>query len=164
MKRRAFLCGVSASALLAGCSKFRTYNGPQVTRVLVYKGTRHMYLMHHDMVLERYDVGLGFAPEGHKEVEGDGRTPEGNYWITHRNPDSAFHLSLGISYPNEADRAHARTLGQSPGGDIFIHGDPDRMRRRRGMDWTAGCIAVTDREIEQIYAMVTPGTPISIYP
>ena len=163
MNRRRFLVGVSTLALLSACSKFQTYNGPQVTRVLVFKGSRRMYLMHHDSVLEAYEIGLGFAPVGHKEVEGDGRTPEGEYFISHRNPNSAFHLSLGISYPNDADRAHAARLGESPGGDIFIHGDPDRNLRNQ-LDWTAGCISVPNRQIEEIYAMVEPGTPISIYP
>ena len=108
--------------------------------------------------------GLGFAPEGHKQFEGDGRTPEGTYIVDKRNPESTYHLSVGISYPNEADIAFAEAQGLSPGGDIFIHGgprpgiDPTDVR-----DWTAGCIAVTDRQIEEIYAMVKDGTPIDIY-
>ena len=108
-------------------------------------------------------------PVGHKEYEGDGKTPEGIYYITHRNPNSTYHLSLGISYPNDEDRAHAATLGKQPGGDIMIHGGPPRKangkpRKVSRPDWTAGCIAVTDDEIERIYAMVKPGTPIVILP
>ncbi|MBR9841573.1 MAG: L,D-transpeptidase family protein [Rhodobacteraceae bacterium] len=149
---------------LSGCaSKFKTYNGPEVTRVLVYKENRKMYLMHHDEVLVSYDIGLGFAPVGDKEIEGDGKTPEGNYVIDRRNPNSEFHLSIGVSYPDEGDKAHANTLGKRPGGDIFIHGRPWRYRDG-GQDWTAGCIAVTNKEIEDIYAMVRNGTMISIYP
>ena len=145
-----------------GNSKFKTYNGPAVTSVQVHKADRKMYLLHHDRVLKAYDVALGFAPEHHKQFEGDGRTPEGTYFINRRNPNSAFHLSLGISYPNAADRAYAEAMGKSPGGDIFIHGGPRRPVSQR--DWTEGCIAVTDREMERIYAMVKDGTPIHILP
>lgn len=152
-------------AVVAGCaSKFKTYYGPEVTRVLVYKGERKMYLLHHDEVLKAYNIDLGFAPEGHKQFEGDGRTPEGEYRIDRRNPNSAFHLSIGISYPNAEDIARARAAGKSPGGDIFIHGRPNKKKRGHGPDWTAGCISVKDREMEDIYAMVRDGTPISIYP
>jgi murein L,D-transpeptidase YafK len=151
---------------LSACapSKFRTYDGPEVTRVVVHKAERRMLLMHHDRVLRSYRIHLGFAPEGHKQFEGDGRTPEGRYYIDRRNPNSAFHLSLGISYPNDEDRERASLMGKSPGGDIFIHGGPRRGIDRMGRDWTAGCIAVTNREIEEIYAMVRTGTPIDIYP
>ncbi len=143
-------------------SKFKTYNGPTVTLVQVYKADRKMYLLHNDRVLKSYNIALGFAPAGHKNFEGDGRTPEGVYRINRRNPNSAFHLSLGISYPNAQDRAFAAAQGKSPGGDIFIHGWSRNPIKRR--DWTAGCIAVTDREMETIYAMVKDGTPIHIFP
>ena len=152
-------------AFLSGCaSKFRTYTGPEVTRLRLYKAQRLLVLDGADRVLRTYPIGLGFAPVGHKQFEGDGRTPEGSYVIDRRNPDSLFHLSVGISYPNEADIAFAESQGRSPGKDIFIHGGP-----RRGIDptnvrdWTAGCISVTDPEIEEIYAMVRDGTPIDIY-
>ena len=148
---------------VAGCSKFRTYNGPEVTRVIVNKGDRAMYLLNEEKVLKSYRVGLGFAPAGHKAFEGDGRTPEGEYMIDRRNPNSEFHLSIGISYPNQQDRAKALAENKSPGGDIFIHGRPWK-NRKGGRDWTAGCIAVTNREIEEIYAMVRDGTPITINP
>ncbi len=149
---------------VAGCSsKFKTYDGPEVTRVVVFKEERRMHLLHHEKVLKSYDFGLGFAPTGHKVIEGDGKTPEGHYTINRRNPNSQFHLSVGISYPNDQDRAVARAEGKSPGGDIFIHGRPWKYRKG-GRDWTAGCIAVTNKEIEEIYAMVRDGTPISIYP
>lgn len=149
---------------LASCSKFRTYDGPEVTRVIVVKSERQMYLMHHDTALETYAIDLGFAPVGHKERKGDGKTPEGSYFIDRKNPDSEFHLSLGISYPDQNDRLVASEAGDDPGGDIFIHGGPVERRDRGKPDWTAGCIAVTDREIEDIYAMVKVGTPIDIYP
>lgn len=148
---------------LSGCAtKFRNYYGPSVTSVQVHKGERKMYLLHNGKLLRSYDVALGFAPTGDKKVEGDGRTPEGTYRISHKNPNSQYHLSLGISYPNAADIAEAKALGHPPGGDIFIHGAPNRPVSRR--DWTAGCIAVSDKEMERIYAMIRPGTPIFILP
>ena len=148
---------------LSGCaSKFRDYSGPEVTRVIVHKDSRRLYLLHHETVLKAYRIDLGFAPSGDKKVSGDGRTPEGDYTIDRRNPESEFHLSLGINYPNEADIEEARALGKEPGGDIFIHGWGRGIRFPRP-DWTWGCIAVTDDEIEEIYAMVRDGTPISIY-
>ena len=155
---------VLVSAVATGCSsKFKRYDGPEVTRIIVQKEARRMYLLHHGEVLETYDIDLGFTPSGDKQIEGDGKTPEGEYTIDRRNPNSAFHLSLGISYPNEADLAEAKALGEDPGGDIFIHGRP-RQFRVGDKDWTWGCIAVKNREIEQIYAMVRNGTPILIAP
>lgn len=153
------------AAVLSGCaSKFRSYNGPEVTQLRLYKAQRLLVLDGSEGVLRTYPIGLGFAPEGHKQFEGDGRTPEGSYMIDRRNPDSLFHLSIGISYPNEADIAFAEAQGKSPGSDIFIHGGPRRGIDPVGVrDWTAGCISVTDREIEEIYAMVGDGTPIEIY-
>jgi murein L,D-transpeptidase YafK len=148
---------------LAGCgSKFKRYYGPEVTQIQVHKSSRKMYLFHNDQVLKTYDIALGFEPNGHKQFEGDGKTPEGQYFISHKNPDSQYHLSLGISYPNEADIAFAEAAGKPPGGDIFIHGAPNTRVSKR--DWTLGCIALTDKEMERVYSMVKPGTPIIILP
>ena len=166
MQRRDLILGAAAAGTLGACSsstKFRTYDGPEVTYVVVQKSARRMYLFHNDTVLRDYRIDLGFAPTGHKQIEGDGRTPEGVYLIDRRNPNSEFHLSLGISYPNRQDRAAAHALGKSPGGDIFIHGKSNPLRRKRD-DWTWGCIAVTNPEMEEIYAMVRNGTPIKINP
>ena len=154
----------AGAATIAGCarkSKFRNYYGPEVTRVIVTKGEREMFLLHQDRMLKRYKVDLGFAPAGHKQFEGDGKTPEGEYIIDRRNPNSAYHLSLGISYPNETDIAYARAQGRSPGGDIFIHGESTKLGFLRE-DWTAGCISVKNPEMEDVYAMVRNGTPITI--
>lgn len=160
-----FVLVVCLALGLTGCSKFRTYTGPEVTRIVVFKGERKMHLFHHDKVLRSFDVALGGDPFGHKTQEGDGRTPEGEYFIDRRNPNSAFHLSIGISYPNERDVEVAKAAGVSPGGDIFIHGRAGKHRDRgRGWDWTDGCIAVTDREMEHVYAMVRDNTPILILP
>lgn len=155
------LCAALAVASCGG-SKFKSYNGPEVTMVEVHKADRKMYLMHKDKVLKTYDIALGFAPVGHKQFEGDGKTPEGTYTISAKNPNSEFHLSLRINYPNNQDRAYAASKGKPTGGDIFIHGGPNNRVYQR--DWTAGCIAVTDGQIEKIYSMIEPGTPIRILP
>lgn len=172
MKRRVFSIGALATLGVAGCGstgssgrKFRSYNGPEVTSIVINKGARRMYLLHNEQILKDYRVDLGFAPLGDKTIEGDGRTPEGTYLIDRRNPNSSFHLSLGISYPNSRDIAQARALGKRPGGDIFIHGQPNLLRDRRkakSPDWTAGCIAVKNEEMEEIYAMVRTGTLITL--
>ncbi|MCE8005484.1 L,D-transpeptidase family protein [Aestuariivita sp.] len=165
MKRRTFgvLLASAAAVSVTGCSqsKFRTYRGPDVTSIVANKGARKMYLLHGQRTLKEYSFDLGFAPVGDKKVEGDGKTPEGTYIIDRRNPNSRFHLSLGVSYPNAEDIAEAAALGKPPGGDIFIHGQPNAFKAK-GPDWTWGCIAVTNREIEDIYAMVRNGTVISI--
>ena len=163
ISRRGTLLGFGALALSACTeSKFKQYNGPQVTRVQVFKEKRQLQLLHHTTLLRAYNFELGFAPIGHKTFEGDGRTPEGTYLINRRNPNSRYHLSLGISYPDADDVAYARMHGLSPGGDIFIHGTPNPFANED--DWTWGCIAVTNEEIEEIYAMVGDGTIIAIYP
>lgn len=164
MKRRIFTLGALAALATGGCSsKNRPYNGPEVTSIVVKKGERRMYLLHHDQVIKNVDFDLGFSPVGHKQIEGDGRTPEGVYFIDRRNPNSQFHLSLGISYPSPRDIEVARAFGKSPGGDIFIHGQPNKDKAK-GRDWTAGCIAIKNREIEELYAMVRDGTPIYLQP
>ena len=160
MDRRTLLA-LAAASPIAACSRFPEYDGPQVTRVVVYKEERLLALLHNNEILETYEVELGFAPVGHKEEYGDGRTPEGDYVIDRRNPDSQWYLSIGISYPDANDIARAREAGVNPGGDIFIHGTPRPFRREE--DWTVGCIAVSNREMLQIYSMVWLVTPISIY-
>lgn len=156
------LCAVLVVASCGPPSKFKKYNGPEVTSVQVHKADRKMFLLHNDRVLKSYNIALGFAPVGHKQFEGDGKTPEGTYTISHKNPNSEFHLSLRINYPNDQDRIFAASQGKPPGGDIFIHGGPNKKIYQR--DWTAGCIAVTDKQIETIYSMIQPGTPIHILP
>lgn len=108
---------------------------------------------------------FGAQPRGHKRFEGDERTPEGLYTIDYGNPRSAYRLSLHIDYPNAADRAYAAARGRSPGGEIFIHGQPDWLPfGRLPGDWTDGCIAVSNAEIEALWQMVPDGTPIEIRP
>ncbi len=136
----------------------------QADLLVLRKSERALILYSGTEIIAQYDVELGSQPNGDKYRFGDGRTPEGTYFIDRRNPNSAYHLSLGISYPNEQDRAEAAAMGVDPGGDIFIHGGPTRFWDRFKPDWTAGCIAVSNREIEQIWSMVPIGTPIVIEP
>ena len=164
------LLGLGLLALAAACgapdSKFKTYTGPAVTQVVVEKSARKMYLLHDNQVLKAYNVSLGNEPVGRKMFEGDGRTPEGTYYIDRLNPNSRYHLSVGISYPNEQDIALAQSLGMLAGKDIFIHGRGDEGNRlvKGRPDWTAGCIAVSDDEIEDVFSMLRPGVPITINP
>ena len=137
-------------------------NSPIADMIVVFKGSRRMVLYRDGTPLRSFDIGLGWEPEGHKQFEGDGRTPEGSYYINRRNPNSAFHLSLGISYPDPNQIAAAAAKGINPGGDIFIHGGLGK-RRQKG-DWTAGCISVTDRQIEVIWRMVPDGALVVIQP
>ena len=119
-------------------------------------------------IMKSYAITLGGDPIGHKEREGDSRTPEGDYLIDWRNPDSKFHLSLHISYPNEVDQSQAERGGYSPGGAIMIHGRPNWISWLdflfENEDWTDGCIAVKNMEIEEIWNSVPNGTPITILP
>lgn len=153
------LCVAAAPAL---ASPFVHVLGDRAEHLVVVKSRRVLGLMRGTETLKSYRVHLGFTPEGHKTQSGDGRTPEGQYWIDRRNPRSEFYLSLGISYPNANDVARARALGVRPGGDIFIHGGPRAAAQQGRKDWTAGCIAVNDPEMDEIWSMVPTGTPIRI--
>ena len=136
--------------------------------VRVEKAARRLTLLHDATVLKTYRVALGKAPLGAKSQEGDQRTPEGCYVIDRRKADSDFHRALHVSYPNPDDLAQAARSGVDPGGAIMIHGLPNGRGAigaiHRLRDWTAGCIAVTDAEIEEIWRTVPDGTPIEIRP
>ena len=143
---------------------------PTVDFVMVDKSDRTLTL-YADGSPVRTFTGLqyGDAPQGHKQFEGDERTPEGRYTIDYRNPRSAYHLSLHISYPNARDRVFAQARGRSPGGDIFIHGQPNGLPMAdAGMrvpgDWTDGCIALTNGEMDILWQAIADGTPIEIRP
>ncbi|MGH1369664.1 MAG: L,D-transpeptidase family protein [Maritimibacter sp.] len=137
-----------------------------VDRVLVEKGARRMTVYREGKAVKTYRIALGFAPIGDKVIEGDGRTPEGVFRVNRRNPQSSFHLSLGINYPQPDDIARARAGGYSPGGDIMIHGQPNgrKLPNPIRMDWTAGCIAVSNDEIEELWRVVAHGTEVEIRP
>lgn len=142
--------------------------GKIIDRIEVYKSKRKMRVYSGNVLLKTYRIALGKNPVGHKEFEGDCKTPEGIYTIDGKNPNSAFHKNLGVSYPNEKDIEHAMTLGKSAGGDIKIHGLRNgygyRAKFHRWKDWTAGCIAVTDNEIDELYEAVQLGAEIEIFP
>jgi murein L,D-transpeptidase YafK len=125
-------------------------------------------LLSKDEVIKTYKIALGGNPVGPKERQGDNKTPEGTYIIDSRNRNSDYHLSLRISYPNKKDRLRAKELGVSPGGDIMIHGIKNGLAwvgaLHAGIDWTNGCIAVTDEEMEEIYKLVPNGTIVEIRP
>jgi murein L,D-transpeptidase YafK len=137
-------------------------------RIEVFKADRRLVLLREGKALATYRVSLGADPVGAKREEGDHRTPEGAYVIDFHKSDSAYHLALHISYPNDEDRRQAAQRGVSPGGAVMIHGLPNDLPGflpiHRTHDWTDGCIAVTDREIEEIAAAVPDGTPIEIHP
>jgi murein L,D-transpeptidase YafK len=137
-------------------------------RVVVRKTERKLLLMKDSRVLRSYDVALGLSPRGHKQREGDFRTPEGSYQLSGRKLDSDFFLAIQVSYPNAADERRARGAGLSPGGQIMIHGQPNRPTRPlqyyRSRDWTNGCIAVSNSAMVDIWLMTPDGIPIEILP
>ena len=135
-------------------------------RVVVNKGARELMLIRGGKVIRSYPVALGPNPTGHKIMEGDGRTPEGAYVLDWRNPNSRFHRSIHVSYPDQTDRSLASRLGVSPGGMIMIHGEANYLRFGGGAlrDWTEGCIAVSNGAMDDIWALVDDGTPIVINP
>lgn len=139
--------------------------GP-VDRILIEKSARRMTVFRDGQPLKTYAIALGFAPAGDKTRQGDGKTPEGLFQIDRTNPGSAYHLSLGLNYPRPQDRQRAATRGIDPGGDIFIHGQPNQRPDGETLpgDWTAGCIAVTDTEIRELYAAARIGTAVEIRP
>jgi murein L,D-transpeptidase YafK len=136
--------------------------------VVVEKGEHRMTLFAGGQAVGKYLIALGKRPIGAKEAKGDFRTPEGLYHIDARNAGSQYHRALHVSYPNDVDRARAQTLGVDPGGDIMIHGLPNGQGAvglaHRSYDWTNGCVAVTDQEIEEIWSAVPIGTPVRIKP
>lgn len=143
-------------------------SNPSITEVVVRKEQRRLDLMEGDTVFRSYRVSLGDNPTGHKLFEGDERTPEGRYTLDWRNPESDFYKSIHISYPNEQDLEEAGAWGLNPGGSIMIHGLPnnagDLAFAFAGLDWTDGCIAVSNEEMDEIWSFVENGTPIHILP
>jgi len=139
-----------------------------ITRVLVRKGDRRLYLLRDGETVREYRISLGDNPVGHKLYEGDERTPEGVYTLDWRLADSDFYKSIHISYPNRKDQEMARTWGLDPGGSIMIHGLPnnagDMAFAYTGLDWTDGCIAVSNEAMDEIWQLVQNGTPIRIEP
>ena len=141
---------------------------PQADHVQIKKAARKLLLIRDGQVYETFSISLGGHPTGPKLCEGDERTPEGRYTIDARNAGSGFHRSLHISYPSPDDVARSRRAGCAPGGAIMIHGIKNGLgwlgRLHRAMDWTDGCVAVTDREMDEIWGSVRVGTPVEILP
>lgn len=137
-------------------------------QVLLEKSHRRLTLLRNGKILKQYSVALGAAPVGHKQQEGDERTPEGEYIIDWRNTGSQYHLALHISYPNKHDVEQARAKGVSLGGEIMIHGLRNGLgwlgKSHRMFDWTNGCVAVTNPEVVEIGKAVRNGTPVKIVP
>ena len=144
------------------------YSEQTADMVLVEKSKSRLYLMREGKAFASFHVAFGSSPRGHKQEQGDGRTPEGRYILDHKNPGSAYYKSIHISYPNAKDRKEARKRGVDPGGDIMIHGQKNGYGRLsilvQRFNWTNGCIALSDRDMEKVWNAVKPGTPIEIRP
>ena len=140
----------------------------KIDKIEIIKSKRELQVYSNDKLIKTYKISLGRKPIGKKEFEGDKKTPEGHYIINDKNPNSKFHKNLGISYPNKQDVENAKKIGKNPGGQIKIHG----IRNGYGwlgklhllIDWTAGCIALTDEEIDELYNIIKTGTPVEIKP
>lgn len=155
--------------LLCGMGPVEAVDKPlHADRVVVLKKERTLQLLSQGKVIKTYKVALGGDPVGPKTRQGDHKTPEGLYILAARNAHSQFYKSIHVSYPSERDRAGAKKSGVAPGGDVFVHGLPNGYgwirAGHRAKDWTDGCIAVTDEEIDQIWLAVGNGTPIEIRP
>jgi murein L,D-transpeptidase YafK len=166
--------GIAALLILAVAAFFWVRPSPVplppptgvIDRIVVEKSARRMVLWQRGRPVRIYSIALGFDPAGDKHHQGDGRTPEGLFHIDRRNDQSAYHLSLGIDYPQPQDRARATAGGYDPGGDIMIHGQPDNLSGVAPLkgDWTAGCMALSNAEIEEVWALTVIGTEVEIRP
>jgi len=158
----------ASSASLRQPRYYRAELQSPVDSIYIVKHLRELYIFRQDTLLKIFRIALGDAPVGHKNFQGDEKTPEGLYFIDGKNPLSSCHKNLGISYPNPADRAYAKKHGKPAGGDIKIHGLPNGQGYIGAAhlldDWTNGCVAVTDQEIDELYQHVQIGVPVLIVP
>jgi murein L,D-transpeptidase YafK len=167
-----FRLAVGSSIVVATCYYFYPEpaipEGSRVDHIVVFKSERRLVALAQGKTVKSYRVSLGRDPLGDKHSEGDCRTPEGIYFISAKSAESGYHKNLAISYPNTEDVRAARDMGRDPGGDIKIHGLRNGLgaigKFHRWFDWTRGCIALTDDEVDELYASVEPGTPIEILP
>jgi murein L,D-transpeptidase YafK len=165
---------VVAIGILISIPAYYLYPSPKlpanisIDKLVVLKSERKLLAYFNGRLVKTYKIALGRNPEGHKQFEGDNKTPEGVYTINDKNPNSAFHKNLGISYPNIADVENAKRLGKSPGGQIKIHGLKNGIgfitKLHLLSNWTRGCIALNNKEIDELYLAVPVGTPIEIKP
>lgn len=164
MRRTLTLIAILLAAVVSATSRVQL----RADRILILKAKRELTLYLANAPVKTYKVALGRSTTGAKQCEGDSRTPEGTYRIDSRNANSHYHRALHVSYPNATDIARAKKLGCSPGGDIMIHGITNGFgwlgATHRNVDWTIGCIAVTDEEIEEIWAAVPNGAVVEIRP
>jgi murein L,D-transpeptidase YafK len=167
------LLGVSSMLVLAwvcvdATSRIAAQSTTGVDRIVIEKGKRTLTLMNGAKIVKAYKVALGGQPVGAKDRQGDHKTPEGIYAVDAKKANSQFYKALHLSYPNQADREHARKLDVNPGGDVEIHGLGAKWgwigAKHRLTDWTDGCIAVTNEEIDEIYPQIKVGTPVEIRP
>ena len=152
--------------VVGSCAEAMAQSRPK-TEVVVHKAKRQLQLFRNGVATHTFSVCLGDEPKGHKTTEGDEKTPEGRYTLSWKNPNSAFYKSFLISYPNAADKAQARRRRVSPGGAIMLHGCGElniTAVQKMGIDWTDGCIAVLDHELDTLWKYVPVGTPITIHP
>lgn len=164
-----FVGAMQINALSAGeKTRLASISLPKADRIVVLKSERQLIAMQGDRVLRVFRVALGRYPKGHKRRQGDAKTPEGSYTLDYKLEDSQFYRAIHVSYPNRRDRLRARLRGVDPGGKIMIHGIPNKMSKddvgHPYIDWTQGCIAVTNKEMAQLWDMIDPGTPIEIHP
>ncbi|MFI4937171.1 MAG: murein L,D-transpeptidase family protein [Candidatus Berkiellales bacterium] len=147
---------------------FNSQEHHQIDSILVEKQKRTMTVFHKNKVIKQYRVALGFSPQGNKSHEGDGKTPEGTYFIVGKNSQSLFHLSLKLSYPSTEQQQISKSQGLNPGGNIMIHGLAPHLEKKGKWhamkDWTLGCIAVSNEEIEEIFRTADVGTKVVIVP
>jgi murein L,D-transpeptidase YafK len=166
------VAGLSAMLLFTWAYAHRVWNplptGTTIDRIVVEKSVRKLSILANGKMLKSYHVALGRNPVGAKQQEGDNKTPEGIYKIDGRNPQSSFHLALHVSYPSDEDKKRAAERGVSAGFDIMIHGIPNGHgwigAFHRWKDWTAGCIALTDEEIEELWRVTPDATTVEIRP
>jgi len=154
----------AASASMTATAVTPVSSSAPVDLVVVKKSERVLYLYDHGLIVGQYPVALGLNPVGTKRYQGDNKTPIGAYTLDWRNPNSQFHKSLHVTYPNASDQSWATAHHRPAGSMIMIHGQPSYDARSRTGDWTNGCIAVSNTAIEDIWARVPDGTPIHIYP
>ena len=173
MKKYLFFYIITSLALFANTTSFSKSKGIKADLVTVVKSERKMYLSCKGKVLKKYDIALGENPVGPKRVQGDKKTPEGKYKLDYYKANSSFYKALRISYPNRKDSRNAWKMGKSPGGAIMIHGQPNNRKIeksflnrffKRNNDWTAGCIALENDEMDEVLRLVKVGTPIHIKP
>ena len=169
MKKYLFLYIITPFFLFANTAPLSKPQNLTADLVTVIKSERKMYLSCKGKILKKYDIALGKSPIGPKKVLGDKKTPEGKYKLDYFKENSSFYKALRISYPNRSDYKNARKLGKSPGGAIMIHGQPNNRKIKKSFfqrynDWTAGCIALENDEMEEVLRLVNVGTPIHIKP